>query len=176
MKKTLLLSMIALLAVLTGMAQTTAADLSESARTRLDKAITLMDTGMAQTAIEILSNLDKEYPDNYNVLYEMCYAYWVSGEKKKALDILKRLESHPAATFMVYHLEGNCLDDMGKSKEAIKAYNRGLERFPNAPLLYVEQGRIAQKKGVAVCRLLRALLGHHVWRGGTPAEYALHHL
>ena len=47
---------------------------------------------------------------------------------------------------MVYHLEGNCLDDMGKTKEAIKTYNRGLERFPDAALLYVEQGRIAQKK------------------------------
>lgn len=145
MKKTLLLSMIALLTVLTGMAQTTADDLSAAARTRLEKAITLMDTGMAETAIEILNNLDKEYPNNYNVLYEMCYAYWVTNEKKKALEILKRLESHPAATFMVYHLEGNCLDDMGKSKEAIKAYNRGLERFPDAALLIVEQGRIAQK-------------------------------
>ena len=145
MKKALL-SFIALVAVFTGLAQTTSADLSESARTRLEKAITLMDTGMAETAIEILSNLDKEYPNNYNVLYEMCYAYYVLGEKKKALEILKRLEDHPAATFMVYHLEGNCLDELGKTKEAIKAYNRGLERFPDAALLYVEQGRIAQKK------------------------------
>lgn len=48
MKKTLLLSMIALLTVLTGMAQTTADDLSAAARTRLEKAITLMDTGMAE--------------------------------------------------------------------------------------------------------------------------------
>lgn len=145
MKKALL-SFIALVAVFTGLAQTTSADLSESARTRLEKAITLMDTGMAETAIEILSNLDKEYPNNYNVLYEMCYAYYVLGEKKKALEILKRLEDHPAATFMVYHLEGNCLDELGKTKEAVKAYNRGLERFPDAALLYVEQGRIAQKK------------------------------
>ena len=144
MKKALL-SIIAMMAVFTGLAQTTAADLSESARTRLERAITLMDTGMAETAIEILTNLDKEYPNNYNVLYEMCYAYWVTGEKKKGLEILKRLENHPAATFQVYHLEGNFLDEMGKSKEAIKAYNRGLERFPNAALLYVEQGRIAQK-------------------------------
>lgn len=144
MKKALL-SIIAMMAVFTGLAQTTAADLSESARTRLERAITLMDTGMAETAIEILTNLDKEYPNNYNVLYEMCYAYWVTGEKKKGLEILKRLENHPAATFQVYHLEGNFLDEMGKSKEAIKAYNRGLERFPNAALLNVEQGRIAQK-------------------------------
>ena len=145
MKKALL-SFIALVAVFTGLAQTTIADLSESAKARWEKAITLMDTGMAETAIEILSNLDKEYPNNYNVLYEMCYAYYVLGEKKKALEILKRLEDHPAATFMVYHLEGNCLDELGKTKEAIKAYNRGLERFPDAALLYVEQGRIAQKK------------------------------
>ena len=145
MKKALL-SFIALVAVFTALAQTTIADLSESAKTRWEKAITLMDTGMAETAIEILSNLDREYPNNYDVLYEMCYAYYVLGEKKKALEILKRLEDHPAATFIVYHLEGNCLDDIGKTKEAIKTYNRGLERFPDAALLYVEQGRIAQKK------------------------------
>ena len=145
MKKTFLFLLVAVVALFSAHAQTSA-DMSDAARTRLEKAITLMDTGMAETAIEILNNLDKEYPNNYNVLYEMCYAYWVLGEKMKALKILKRLEDHPAATFMVYHLEGNCLDEMGKPKEAIKAYNRGLERFPDAALLYVEQGRIAQKK------------------------------
>jgi tetratricopeptide (TPR) repeat protein len=145
MKKTFLFLLVAVVALFSAHAQTSA-DMSDAARTRLEKAITLMDTGMAETAIEILNNLDKEYPNNYNVLYEMCYAYWVLGEKMKALEILKRLEDHPAATFMVYHLEGNCLDEMGKPKEAIKAYNRGLERFPDAALLYVEQGRIAQKK------------------------------
>lgn len=145
MKKRLLSMIIAVASVFMAIGQTTAADLSESARTRLEKAIALMDNGMAGTAIEILNNLDKEYPNNYNVLYEMCYAYWVTGEKNKALEILKRLENHPAATFQVYHLEGNCLDEIGKPKDAIKAYNRGLERFPDAVLLYVEQGRIAQK-------------------------------
>ena len=145
MKKTILFLFIAAAAIFSGHSQTSA-DLSEAAKTRLGKAVTLMDTGMPETAIEILNDLDKEYPNNYDVLYEMCYAYWVSGEKKKALEILKRLEDHPAATFQVYQLEGNCLDEMGKSKDAIKAYNRGLERFPDAALLYAEQGRIAQKK------------------------------
>lgn len=145
MKKTLLSIIIALVAVFTGLAQTTIADLSETARTRYEKAITLINTGMSETAIEILSNLDKEYPNNYNVLYDMSYAYWALGENKKALEIVKRLEDHPAVTFIVYQLEGNCLDGMGKTKEAIKAYNRGLERFPDAVLLYVEQGKIAEK-------------------------------
>ena len=62
---------IAVASVFMAIGQTTAADLSESARTRMEKAIALMDNGMAGTAIEILNNLDKEYPNNYNVLYEM---------------------------------------------------------------------------------------------------------
>ena len=145
MKKTFLFLLVAAVVIFSARAQTSA-DLSEADRTRLEKAITLMDTGMAETAVEILNNLDREHPNNYNVLYEMCYAYWVLGERNKALEILKRLEDHPAASYMVYQLEGNCLDEMGKTKEAIKAYNRGLERFPDAGLLYVEQGKIAEKK------------------------------
>lgn len=146
MKKLLLLLIFAATVVLTSPAQTDRKDMSEAAVARLDKAVTLMDNGMAETALEILENLDKEYPDNYTVLYEMCYAHSVMGNLKRVVELCKRLEKHPAADFQVYHMEGNALDNMGKRKEAIKTYNRGLERFPDAALLYVEQGTIAQNE------------------------------
>lgn len=127
MKKLLLLLILAATVVLTSPAQTDRKDMSEAAVARLDKAVTLMDNGMAETALEILENLDKEYPNNYTVLYEMCYAHSVMGNLKRVVELCKRLEKHPAADFQVYHMEGNALDNMGKRKEAIKIYNRGLE-------------------------------------------------
>jgi len=145
MKKILLLSIIAATTMFNALGQTTLADLSESARSRLDKAITLMDNGMAETAMTILENLNKEYPDNYDVLYEICYAHAVMGNNKEIVKLCKQLEQHPAANFQVFQMEGNALDNMGKRKDAIKTYQRGLERFPDAGLLYLEQAVIAMK-------------------------------
>ena len=146
MKKMVFSLLIAAAAVFSALAQTTVADMSESDRTRLERAITLMDNGMPETALEILNNLDKEYPDNFNVLYEMCYAYWIMEEREKVLAICKHLENHPAANFQVYHIAGNCLDEMGRPDDAVKTYQRGLKRFPDAGLLYLEQGMIAQNQ------------------------------
>ena len=81
----------------------------------------------------------------------MCFGRWpiptgFQVNTKKALELCKRMENHPAASYHAYQLEGNCLQGMGKEEEAIKAYNRGLERFPNSALLYIEQGKIAEEK------------------------------
>ena len=124
----------------------TKADLSETALENLDKAHMLTNSGENEAAMEILNKLDKENPNNYSILWEMTYTYWHSGEYDKGLEICKRLENHPAASYHAYQLEGNCLQGMGKEEEAIKAYNRGLERFPNSAVLYIEQGKIANGK------------------------------
>ena len=145
MKKTFLFFLVAAVALFSAHAQTKE-DLSEAAIDGLDEAYMLSTTGKAEAAIEILNKLDKEYPNNYSVLWEMGFAYQMSGEYNKALEICKRLENHPAASYQAYQLEGNCLQGMGKEEEAIKAYNRGLERFPNSAVLYIEQGKIAEKK------------------------------
>lgn len=145
MKKTLLLLIIVVASVLTAFAQTKA-DLSQAAIDGLDEAFMLTNSGEAEAAMEILNKLDKENPNNYSVLRGMAFTYSMSGEYNKALEICKRMENHPAASYHAYQLEGNTLKSMGKEEDAIKAYNRGLERFPNSPLLYIEQGKIADGK------------------------------
>ena len=106
----------------------------------------LSSTGKTEAAMEILNKLDKENPNNYSVLWGMGYAYSMSGEYNKGLEICKRMENHPDASYHAYQLEVNTMQRMGKEEEAIKAYNRGLERFPNSAFLYIEQGKIAQEK------------------------------
>ena len=133
------------MAIFSGHAQTRA-DLSEAAIEGLNEAFMLTNSGEAEAAMEILNKLDKENPNNYSVIWGMGYTYSMSGEYNKALEICKRLENHPAASYHAYQLEGNTLQRMGKEEDAIKAYNRGLERFPNSPVLYIEQGKIADGK------------------------------
>lgn len=145
MKKSILFLLVAAVAIFSGHAQTRA-DLSEAAIEGLNEAFILTNSGEAEAAMEILNKLDKENPNNYSVLWGMGHTYSMSGEYNKALEICKLLENHPAASYHAYQLEGNTLQSMGKEEEAIKAYNRGLERFPNSPLLYIEQGKIADGK------------------------------
>ena len=144
MKHTLL-TLVMLLSALVLTAQTgTLQDLSAKDRTRLEKAVELMDNGMPETAIDIIETLIKVYPDNYDIMYELGYAYNVTGDYDKLLKLCNQLKKHPMANFQVYQMEGNTLDYMGKRKEAIKAYNEGLKRFPDAGLLYVEQAIISE--------------------------------
>lgn len=145
MKKSFLFLLVAAVAMFSAQAQTKA-DLSETALENLDKAHMLTNSGENEAAMEILNKLDKENPNNYSILWEMAYTHWHSGEYDKGLEICKRLENHLAASYHAYQLEGNCLQGMGKEEEAIKAYNRGLERFPNSAVLYIEQGKIANGK------------------------------
>ena len=140
-----ILSLVMLLSAMTLTAQTgTLNDLSAKDVTRLEKAIGLMDNGMPETAIDIIESLLRTYPDNYDVLYELGYAYSVTKDYDKLLKLCEQLKKHPMANFQVYQMEGNTLDYMGKRKEAIKAYNEGLKKFPDAGLLYVEQAIISE--------------------------------
>ncbi len=145
MKKTFLVFLVAAMALFSAHAQTRA-DLSEAAINGLDEAYMLSNTGKTEAAMKILNKLDKESPNNYSVLWGIGFAYQMSGEYNKALEICKRMENHPAASYHAYQLEGNTMQRMGKEEEAIKAYNRGLERFPNSAVLYIEQGKIADGK------------------------------
>lgn len=145
MKQLLTTLLITLTAVLTLSAQTgTTQDLGDIDRERLANAMQMMDNGQVDKAIEIIRDLDKRFPDNYDVLYELGYAYNLKKDYDSLLKLCKRLKKHPQANFQIYQMLGNTLDYMGKRKDAIKAYQEGLKRFPNAGLLYVEQAIISE--------------------------------
>ena len=132
MKKSFLFLLVAAVAMFSAQAQTKA-DLSETALENLDKAHMLTNSGENEAAMEILNKLDKENPNNYSILWEITYTYWHSGEYDKGLEICKRLENHPAASYHAYQLEGNCLQGMGKEEEAIKAYNAKTIGYAESP-------------------------------------------
>ncbi len=80
-----LLTLVMLLSALVLTAQTgTLHDLSAKDLNRLEKAVELMDNGMPETAIDIIETLVKVYPDNYDIMYELGYAYNVTGEATRS--------------------------------------------------------------------------------------------
>jgi len=119
-----------------------AQELSSSALERLRSAIGLVDQGLAEAAMTDFDALAKEYPDNYIVQYERLFALYHLGKYEEVADGAKKLTKHKEASPVVFQMYGNVLDILGKPKEAIKIYEKGLKRFPDAGSLYLEIGNV----------------------------------
>lgn len=116
--------------------------LSAAEREQIKEAITLCDQGQAERSVEILSKLAEKYPKDYVINYELCVSKHVMQQYNEVITLTKKLEKHPAADEHLYQLQGNTYDYMGKRKEAIASYDKGLKRFPKAGCLYMEKGTI----------------------------------
>ena len=109
---------------------------------RFDSAISLMDNGKPKDAIKIIDDLRKKYNNNYFLEYERLYAYSQLGEYKRVVKEGSKLFDHPDATSHCYQLVGNAQDILGNADVAMKTYDEGIMRFPNAGNLYLEKGNL----------------------------------
>ncbi len=116
--------------------------LSTEDKERLNHAIELVDQGQTDSSLIIIESLLKKYPKDYLVNYEYTYTLCQKGEFKKANKVLKKLEKYPEASDRLYQMIGNTYDYMGEPENALKAYQRGLKKFPNSGPLYAEQGNV----------------------------------
>ena len=102
-------------------------------------ALEYSDNGNANKAIDLYNQLLKKYPNDGNLEFEKAYCYYVKQDFKTAAKIVKKAEADGAGG-MAYALHGNCLDNMGKRKQAIEKYQEGLSKFPEFGQLYLELG------------------------------------
>jgi tetratricopeptide (TPR) repeat protein len=110
------------------------------------EAIKLMDKGQIDQSLKLLEEAQKLDPDNYIYPYEMAYANYLKEDYETAADILKKLEKRKDINDLVFQLLGNSYDELGKSKEAIKTYEKGLKKFPASGKLYLELGILYMRK------------------------------
>lgn len=101
-----------------------------------------MDSGELDEAIQLLEDALELDPDNYACQYEMAYAYYEKQNYAKAIKLLKPLTIHPDCNALLYQLLGNAYDMQGNSGKALKTYEAGLERFPDAGPLHLEKGTV----------------------------------
>ena len=114
---------------------------------RFESAISLMDNGKAKDAIKIIDGLRKKYENNYFLEYERLYAYSQLKDYKRIVKEGSQLFDHPDADSHCYQLVGNALDYLGNRSDALKTYDEGISRFPNAGNLYLEKGNIHLMSG-----------------------------
>jgi tetratricopeptide (TPR) repeat protein len=108
----------------------------------INEAIKEMDAGNFSQSRVILEGVLQKDSTNYDAWYEYAYSYYMQKDYAKALEIMQTQTNHAQATDQLWQMIGNSLDIIGKPEEAIAAYAKGLERFPNSGRLYVESGNI----------------------------------
>jgi tetratricopeptide (TPR) repeat protein len=110
------------------------------------EAIRLMDNGQFEESLKLLEEAQKLDPDDIIYPYEMSYAYYADKKYDKAIEILEGLTTRPDVIDLVFQMLGNSYDDKGESEKALKAYARGLEKFPASGRLYLETGMVHMRK------------------------------
>lgn len=118
--------------------------LSKDEDEAMKNAAFMMDNGMPQNAVELITRkvLPKHKKD-YVVNYELALAYFRAKEYQKSVDILIPLLKHKSVTSSTYQLLGSSYDLLGKRNEAMSVYNKGIERnLSKIGRLYLELGNI----------------------------------
>ena len=99
-----------------------------------------MDQGKLEEGLKLMEEAHKLDPDFLTYEYEIGYAYYSMKEYKKAIKTLEKLTRREDVVDNVFQLIGNSYDNLGEKEKARKAYEDGLEKFPNSGALYLEYG------------------------------------
>lgn len=117
-------------------------ELSEEEQQQLGQAVKYYHNQVPDLSIGIIEKLLVKHPNNYLLNYELCLPKFQKGQYAEVVKITKKLERHPNAEAILYQLQGNAYDYLGKRKAAVESYDKGLKKFPKAGPLYMEKGNI----------------------------------
>lgn len=114
----------------------------------IKEGIELHDKGDYEGAIKKYDAALKIDKHNFDANYEKGYSLYTMGKIKECAslskDMIKEFAGNPAL-HLVYMQYGSSLDDLGKSKEAIDAYDEGIKIFPDEYLLHFNRALTLQK-------------------------------
>ncbi len=119
-----------------------------SAESMVKQGIALHDKGDYEGAIALYDkaiDLDKEY---FLPWYEKTFSLFEWGKKKECIalskEAIKKFPGDPGLKH-IYVQYGSSLDDLGKPKDAIEIYDKGIALFPGEFLLHFNKGLTLQK-------------------------------
>lgn len=117
-------------------------ELNDDEKRQLQQAIQHYHDQAPDLAIGAIEQLLVKHPNNYLLNYELCLPKFQKGQYAEVVKITKKLEKHPNVEDILFQLQGNAYDYMGKRKAAVASYDKGLKKFPKAGPLYMEKGNI----------------------------------
>jgi tetratricopeptide (TPR) repeat protein len=115
---------------------------NEEAWDKAKEAVKLMDEGKIDESITLLKECEKIDSKDCTYPYEMAYAYQLKNDYKTAITILEKTKKYKNANSQIYQMSGNCYSYLGDQDSAIKEYEQGIKKFPNAGNLHLEKGNI----------------------------------
>ncbi len=115
----------------------------------IENGIALHDEGKYQQAIKQYEKALKINKKSTLAHAEIAYSYIGLNNAKMALKHVNRaFKGDKSDNFpMIYVLKGNVLDNMGKTKQAVKIYKQGIARHPDMPMLYFNLGITHMRAG-----------------------------
>jgi len=117
-----------------------AASPKEKAHRLALEGIKLTDNGEYVEAIKKFLEAEKLDPDNIAYPYERALAYYKREDYQSAIEILEPLIQRKESNELIYQLLGNSYDFLENKDDAVRIYELGLEKFPEAGRLYFERG------------------------------------
>ena len=99
------------------------------------------DNGEYEKAIEIYNTALKVDPKSTLINYELSMSYMYAGDYEKAIKhsdiVIKQKKEH---LLLAYVIKGSSLDNLGKTKQSIKLFNKAITEFGGHYLLYYNLG------------------------------------
>ncbi len=115
----------------------------------VNEGVRLHDSGNYEEAIKKYEEALEHDKESSLVLYELGYTNYVMGDYKKAIKYLdKVIKNKEGYLREAYTAKGSSLDNMGKSKAAIKTYEEAIKEFPEDYLLYFNLGLTRFNQGM----------------------------
>ena len=115
--------------------------------TRRKIADCLSELGLYGTALGLIDDFLKEYPENSSALSSKGDILKSLGRYDEALGVYgKLIEVHPDYAFG-YYAKGWCYELMGDDAEAMKLYETGIDIDNSYPYIFLMRGEMRQKTG-----------------------------
>lgn len=111
------------------------ARMQESARSYLNRG----DYG---NAIMMYNQAIRQAPGEVSLRRDLAYAYYLSGDAKKAKEIIDPVASSSVADEQTYQLASVIEAKLNNRSKAKKLLNEGLAKFPNSGVLYNSKGNM----------------------------------
>lgn len=113
---------------------------SPKAEKMVKQATDLVNSGDVESAIPLLEKARTLAPKDPQVLYQLAYAEYLSGNYKDAITLLKGAVEKYEVSEDHYQLLGNSFDQLGRPDSAMTVYGKGITKFPASGKLYYESG------------------------------------
>lgn len=147
-----------------------AGPLSADEDAALQRAIGLMDAGQLDESMAIIDELLVAHPGHPTLTYEKAFVVYKQGDYAGSRALIEPMLKGEHGMALMFVLVANAYDDEGKSDDAVKVYTAGIERFPDAGLLYTNLG-ITLLRSDELSRAIETFVNGIAQQPSFPSNY-----